>query len=170
MSPSVARVALHTVHVVTFFVLLGTGVLLMAPTLRSAITGGYALTLGVTHKWAGVAFIALPIGLVAWAGPRRVFSPPAARSVRSYLQGIHVGVTVLFALLFTATGAVLWARRAMPLEIFDPGQWLHDGLTYAAIAVLGLHLVDVAAAALVGRLRAEPAPAQAEGSASRRSP
>jgi len=170
MSLPLARVVLHTVHLLAFLVLVATGVLLMTPSLRAAITGGYAVTLALAHKWASVGFVVLPAALLAWVGPHRLFAPPPVRTLRSYLQALHIGITVLLTLAFTGTGLVLWARRAMPLEILDPAQALHDSLTYIAIALFGTHLADVAVSALTARIRPEPLAAGGVLPLSKRSP
>jgi cytochrome b subunit of formate dehydrogenase len=160
MSPTLARPLLHTVHLVTFLVLLGTGLLLFIPGLRAAVTGGYSQLLRDSHRWGGVAFVALPFLLIARFGARSVFAAPAQRTVRSLWQGAHVGITVLMGVVFTVTGFVIWAQRRMPESIADASRTAHDWLTYAAMALLALHLLEVGAAAVAARFKAASQAAQ----------
>jgi len=154
MSPALARPLLHTVHLVTFLVLLGTGLLLFIPGLRAAVTGGYSQLLRDSHRWGGVAFAALPLLLIARFGVHSIFAAPAQRTVRSLWQGVHIGVTVLMGVVFTVTGFVIWAQRRVPESIADMSRTAHDWLTYAAVALLALHLLEVGAAAVAARLKA----------------
>ena len=153
MSPTLVRPLLHTVHLLTFAVLFATGVLLFAPTLRAAVTGGYSQVLRDAHRWGGVAFAALPLLLIARFG-RHAFSAPAAWSVRAVWQALHTGITVVMGLVFTATGAVIWGERHLSESLVDAARNAHDWLTYAAAALVAAHLVEVGVAALGTRIRA----------------
>jgi len=153
-NPAVARVLAHATHLAAFVVLLVTGLLLLAPTLRSAITGGHALTLGAVHRWAGVAFVGLPAAIVLAGGVRAVLAPAGPGRVRASVQALHVVVTVAMVAGLAVTGAIVWARSAVPAGVFDHAQDLHDQLTYAAALLLGVHLLDVAVVALHGRWQA----------------
>jgi len=154
MSAALARPLVHTVHVLTFAVLLTTALLLLLPTLRATLTGGYSLMIRDTHRWGGVAFAVLPVAMVLYFGGRAVFDTPARRTWRTVWHGAHVGVTLLLGVVFTLTGFVIWWKRWLPDGLVDTSRSVHDGLTYVAVALLGAHLVEVAAAALVARVRA----------------
>lgn len=154
MNPAGARVVTHAVHALAFVVLLASGVLLMAPTLRAAITGGYALTLSTVHRWSGVAFVVVPTAVAAAAGVRRVLAAAEWGGMRGYIQSVHTAVTVAMVVGFTATGALLWRRDLVPLALFDRALELHDALTYVGAALVALHLLDIVAVAFVARLRA----------------
>jgi hypothetical protein len=153
VNPEPARVLTHGVHLVTFLVLLASGVLLLDPGLRAAVTGGYALTLSAVHRWGGIVFAAVPAAVAAAAGVRRVLAPAEWGRARGYLQGLHTVVTVALVAGFTITGALIWRRDLVSMAASDRAQELHDALTYAAAALLGFHLLDVAVAALVARWR-----------------
>jgi cytochrome b subunit of formate dehydrogenase len=152
MSPALARPLLHTAHLVTFLALLATGLLLFVPSLRAAVTGGYSQVIRDTHRWGGVAFAALPLLLLARFGIRASLAPTGERGVRTLWQGLHIALTVLLGTLFTVTGMVIWWQRHMPESITDPARSLHDWLTYAAVVLVGLHLLEVGAAAIGARL------------------
>ena len=153
MSAALARPLVHTVHVLTFTVLLATALLLLLPTLRATLTGGYSLLIRDAHRWGGVAFAALPAALLLYFGGRAVFVAPAHRSWRTVWQGAHVGVTLLLGVVFTLTGFIIWWKRWLPDGLVDTSRSVHDGLTYVAIVLVGAHLVEVALAALVARVQ-----------------
>lgn len=155
---SLVRPLLHTVHLLTFGLLFATGLLLMAPALRAAITGGYSHLLRSIHWWGGVAFVVLPLSIAAWFGPRSLAPPhreePRARRL---WQLLHLALTVGMSLAFAVTGFVIWARRSLPDVLVDPCVLLHEWLTWAAAALLGVHLAEVAIARAVERVRAAAA-------------
>jgi hypothetical protein len=154
IAPHVARVLLHTAHLATFVVLVATGLLLLVPTLRAAVTGGYSLIIREVHSWGGVAFLVLPAVIVACAGARSVFGPPADRTLRGLWQGLHLGVTVAMGGALTLTGFALWSKRLVPEPITEVSRTLHDWLTYGAIVLLAAHLGEVGVAAVVARIAA----------------
>ncbi len=157
MSPYLARLLLHTIHLLTFAVLLATGLLLFVPGLRAAVTGGYSLQIRAAHRWGGVAFLVLPALLILIAGARQVFRAPEQRSLSTLWQGLHTGVTILFAFIFIVTGFALWAEPSLPEALVDHSRSVHDWLTYAAALLVVLHLAHVGTAALVARLTAATA-------------
>lgn len=157
MSPAAARPLLHTAHLLTFLLLLITGVLLFAPSLRAAIVGGYSLLIRQTHRWGGVAFVALPLLLVLRFGPRNVFVPPLERTLRTLWQAAHTGATLLLGLIFTATGFIMWGKQSLSDSLVDGSTWLHDSLTYIAAAMLVAHLLEIGGAAVVARISAPAA-------------
>jgi cytochrome b subunit of formate dehydrogenase len=154
MSPALARPLLHTVHLATFLALLVTGLLLLVPGLRAAVTGGYSLLIRETHRWGGVAFTVLPVAIVAGAGARTVFVAHSQRTARTLWQGTHVALTVAMGVVFTVTGFVLWGKQLAPDAIVDVSRLAHDWLTYAAAVLVVAHLLEVGLAAVVGRITA----------------
>jgi cytochrome b subunit of formate dehydrogenase len=154
MSPALARPLLHTIHLLTFVLLFVSGLLLLLPNLRAAITGGYSLVIRNTHRWGGIAFTALPILIIARFGPRAIFSAPPQRTLRTAWQGAHVMVTLVMGGIFALTGFVIWAKRLAPESLVDASQLTHDWLTYAAGLLVAAHLVEIGMAALIARVRA----------------
>ncbi len=153
MSSQIARPLVHAVHVLTFFVLFVSGLLLFVPDLRAAVTGGYSQIVRETHRWVGVAFFVLPVVIVSRFGLRSVFTPPAERTLRSLWQGFHVVLTLGTGAIFTATGFVMWANHAVPESLLEHSRDVHDWLTWAVGLLVLLHLVEVGLAALIDRLR-----------------
>lgn len=151
--PAVIRPLLHTIHLLTFALLFITGLLLAVPGLRAAVTGGYSLLIGNVHRWGGVAFAALPAAVGLRFGVRSVFAVPDGWTLRALWQALHVAVTVLVSLVFTATGVVLWGKRTLPESIVEASHSVHSWLTYAVSILLAVHLLDVGLAAIVGRIR-----------------
>jgi cytochrome b subunit of formate dehydrogenase len=160
MSPAVARPLLHTAHLLTFVVVFATGMLLFVPGLRAAVTGGYSLVIRETHRWGGVAFAAAPGVLIATAGVRSLFAAPAARTLRSYWQDVHIALTVLITIVFTLTGFVLWGRRSVPESMVEVSRTAHDWLTYIVVVLVVAHLCEVGAATLIARIKAAATPAR----------
>lgn len=154
MSPAVVRPLLHTIHLLTFVLLFVTGLLLLVPGLRAAVTGGYSLIIRDTHRWGGVAFAVLPAAVGLRFGVRHILAVPDAWTARALWQGSHVAITVLMSVVFTATGFVLWGKRSVPPSMVDASHSVHDWLTYAAGVLVTAHLLEVGIAALVGRFRA----------------
>jgi len=152
MPSPIARPLLHTVHLLTFVVLLATGLLLFIPDLRAAATGGYSLFIREAHLWVGVAFLVLPLLVIIRYGTRSILVAPADLTLRTRLKGLHLVVTVLLAALLTLSGFALWADSFMPDAVLDASRSLHDWLTYAAIFLLAIHILEVGVAALVERL------------------
>jgi cytochrome b subunit of formate dehydrogenase len=154
LSASLARPLLHTVHLVTFSVLLLTGLLLFVPGLRGAVTGGHSQLLRDAHRWGGVAFVVLPVVVVLVCSPRHVFVAPARRTIRTLWQGLHLGITCVIGGIFTVTGFAIWDKRLLSASVMEGSRALHDWLTYVAAVLLALHLVEVGLASLLARIRA----------------
>jgi hypothetical protein len=159
MTPARARPLLHAVHLVTAALLLATGMLLLFPGLRAEVTGGHALVIRDAHRWGGVAFAALPALILARAGMRSLHAAPAAGTTRALWRGVHVGITVVTGAAFTLTGAAIWAARLAPDGVVDAARSVHDGLTWALIALVAVHLAAVGAAQRRAPAAAGPAPA-----------
>lgn len=157
MSPTLARPLLHTIHLLTVVVLFATGLLLFIPGLRAVVTGGYSLQIRAAHRWGGVAFVILPAVVIVAAGVRHIFRAPARRTLGTLWQGLHTGITILFAFIFVVTGFALWAEPSLPEALVDHSRSVHDWLTYAAAVLVLLHLAQVGAAALVARFTAAAA-------------
>jgi cytochrome b subunit of formate dehydrogenase len=160
MLTSLARPLLHLGHLVTFSLLLLTGLLLFVPSLRAAVTGGYSQLIRSAHRWGGVAFVALPVLLVVVCGPRNVFVAPVERSLRTLWQGLHMGITLLFGVAFTLSGLAIWGKRLLSDAMVESSRSMHDWLTYAAIVLLAVHLVEIGMAGLLARIRAAAAGVQ----------
>jgi hypothetical protein len=154
MLASAARPLLHTIHLVTLSVLLLTGLLLFVPSLRAAVTGGHSQLIRDAHRWGGVAFVVLPVVLVVVCGPRNVFVAPAQRTLRTLWQGLHMGISIIMGGIFTLTGFAIWDKRLLSTSIMEGSRALHDWLTYAAVLLVALHLVEVGLASLLARIRA----------------
>ena len=153
MLPSLARPLLHTAHLVTFSVLLLTGLLLFVPGLRAAVTGGHSQLIRNAHRWGGAAFVVLPVVLVLACGPRNVFVAPAQRTARTLWQGLHMGITIIVGIIFTLTGVAIWDKQLLSDSIVESSRSMHDWLTYAAAVLVAIHLVEVGLASLLARMR-----------------
>jgi hypothetical protein len=161
MSPALARPLLHTAHLLTFALLFATGLLLLLPGLRGAVTGGHSLLIRNAHRWGGVAFVVLPLLIVLRFGTRSLAAAPATRTLRTLWGGGHVGLTVVMSGVFTLTGAVIWAQRSFPDAFGELCRSAHDWFTYAAGLMVTVHLIEVGITALVARVRAAIADASA---------
>lgn len=135
MSPALARLVLHSAHLLTFAVVFASGLMLFLPNLREAVTGGYSLLIRDAHRWGGVAFAALPTLIIMRFGVSNVFVAPAERSTRTLWQAVHLALTVAMTLIFTITGFVIWWKRWLPEAVVDLSRLGHDNLTYAAAAL-----------------------------------
>lgn len=137
------RRSLHALNAVLFLALLATGLLFQFPEWRAALLGGYGMLLQDIHRWGGVAFAAFPVAALAWVGRTLVrdawkrASRPRGRALR---RG-NLWAALIGGVGFTATGAVLWwSPQGMP-ALVDASLWLHQVLTYAALAILVAHLI-----------------------------
>ncbi len=65
---------------------------------------------------------------------------------------MHTGMVALMAVVFTATGFVLWNQRTVSPTLLDQSLWAHDWLTYAAIVLLAMHVGDIGMAAVMARI------------------
>ncbi len=157
MSPALARLLLHSAHLITFALLFVTALLLLLPGLRVAVTGGHSQLLRDAHRWGGVAFVALPLLVVGCFGVRSLAATSAVPTLRRLWQGGHSAFTVLMGVVFTLTGAVMWAPRQVPEGFGELCRSTHEWLTYVAGLMLAAHLIEVGAAAVVARVRAAAA-------------
>lgn len=128
--------AAHALNAIVFLALAATGFLLQFPTLRASITGGHSLTLVAVHRGAGLILPLLAglLAVVVWNTRRR------RRGAWAHLSAVGVTTALLFC-----SGLALWGGRAVPIEVLDQAQAIHVWATYAALAVLAVHLSQTAA-------------------------
>ena len=148
---------LHWVHAAAFFVLLGSGLVLYIPVLSREISRRPLMK--DIHIWTAVAWAAA-IALIVIVGNRRAL----ARTIREidlfdrddgrYLAGdlrapqgrfnagqkVNASLTAAFTVLFLVSGLLLWLGERDTRFRFASTVVLHDGLMYAALALLVGHL------------------------------
>jgi formate dehydrogenase subunit gamma len=148
---------LHWVNALGFFVLLVTGLILYLPSLE-VLVGRRPLVKDV-HFWSGIGWI-VALALVALFGDRRGLLR-TARDVESFdlddvrwLQGkrpapqgrfnagqkLNAAITAATTVLFLASGLLLWLGERDTRFRFASTVVLHDGLTFAMIALVLGHL------------------------------
>lgn len=136
--------ALHWVHAVAFFVLLGSGLALYLPSLAEAI--GRRPLLKHVHVYAAAAW-AVAIVAVVVLGDRRSL----ARTVREvdYLrtesrlnkgQKLNALLVAVFAVLFAVSGFDLWLGERNTSYRLTNALLVHDWLMYASLVLLVGHL------------------------------
>ena len=148
---------LHWVNALGFFLLLVTGLILYLPSLE-VLVGRRPLIKDV-HFWGGVGWISA-LALVALLGDRRGllrtarefdrFDPEDVRWLRRRLpapqgrfnagQKVNASLTAAFTLLFLVSGLLLWFGERDTRFRFASTVILHDGLMFAALALLVGHL------------------------------
>ena len=148
--------AVHWVHAIAFFVLLGTGLTLYLPALSEAVSNR-PLVKGI-HLYTAIAW-ALALLVVVLLGDRRSLRATARElnlfdeddrrwlAAHSAPQGrfnagqkLNAALTAAFALLFVLSGFLLWYG-----ERDNDFRWastilLHDGLTVASVFLVSGHL------------------------------
>jgi cytochrome b subunit of formate dehydrogenase len=144
MPRSLARPLLHTLHLATFVLLMGTGILMLSPELRAVVTGGYSLLIFTAHCWGGVAFLLLPVAVLVAAGGPAVLAPAQRDGLRGLWQAGHMLVTVTIGTALVVSGFALWAKDFVSMATMDASLLVHDWLTYAAAALVALHLLELA--------------------------
>lgn len=147
----------HWVNAAFFFALLGTGLVLYLPSLEVAV-GRRSLVKDV-HFWSGVAWPCALV-IVALAGDRRGIARSAAeidRFDRDDLrwlarqrpapqgrfnagQKLNATLTAALTVLFVVSGLILWLGERDTRYRFASTVVLHDGLAFAAVALLAGHL------------------------------
>jgi formate dehydrogenase subunit gamma len=134
---------LHWVNAAGFFLLLATGLILYLP--RLSILVGRRPLLKDIHLWGGIGWIAA-LGLVALVGDRRGLVR-AARDLEQLRpsrfnvgQKVNAILSAAFAILFLASGLLLWAGERDTRFRFASTVLLHDGLLYASLVLLVGHL------------------------------
>ncbi len=148
--------ALHWVNALGFFTLLGTGLILSLPSL-SILVGRRPVVKDV-HFWSGIGWIAA-LAVVALLGDKRgllrtarqldAFDADDIRWLRRRpaLQGrfnagqkINAVLNAAFTVLFLLSGLLLFFGERDTRFRFASTVVLHDGLTFAATALLVGHL------------------------------
>ena len=148
--------ALHWVHAAAFFVLLATGVVLWLPAL-SVWVGRRSLVKEI-HVWTAVAWAAA-IALIIVFGDRKGLRADwreierIDRDDRRWLLGrrapqgrfnagqkLNAIVTTAFALLFAASGVLLWLAVRDSRFRWDGPIVVHDALTLMSLALVLGHL------------------------------
>lgn len=148
--------ALHWVHAVAFFLMLGTGMALYIQALEVAIGRRYLmknihLLVAVVWVVAILAIIALGNRKALRASWREVET--IDRDDRRWLSGkrapqgrlnagqkLNTIVQVAFALLFLISGFFLWLGQRDHTFLFDGTGALHNTLTFISIALILGHL------------------------------
>ena len=148
---------LHWANAIVFLVLLGSGLVLYLPSL-AVLVGRRPLVKDV-HLYSGLAWIPLLV-LVALAGDRRGIvrtareldrfdrddarwlagRRPAPQGRFNAGQKLNATLTAAFTVLFAVSGLLLWLGEGDTRYRFASTVILHDGLMYAALALLVGHL------------------------------
>jgi formate dehydrogenase subunit gamma len=148
---------LHWANALGFFTLLGSGLMLYLPSL-AVLVGRRPLVKDI-HFWSGIGWIVLLV-LVVLVGDRRGIFRTAREldrfdgdDARWLLHGgrapqgrfnagqkVNAALTAAFTLLFLVSGLLLWLGERDTRFRFASTVVLHDGLMYAALALLAGHL------------------------------
>jgi len=148
---------LHWANATVFFVLLASGLVLYLPSL-AVLVGRRPLVKDV-HFWSGIAWIPVLV-LVVLAGDRRGIvrtareldrfdrddgrwlagRRPAPQGRFNAGQKVNAALTAAFTVLFLVSGLLLWLGEGDTRFRFASTVVLHDGLMYAALALLVGHL------------------------------
>jgi formate dehydrogenase subunit gamma len=147
---------LHWIHAAAFFVLLGSGLVLYAPSLSERV--GRRPFLKDVHVYTAVAWL-IAIVLVVALGDRRGLRRTLAEldvfdeDDRAWLrridrpqgrfnagQKLNAALTASFALLFAVSGFLLWYGERDNRFRFASTILLHDGLMYVSLVLLAGHL------------------------------
>lgn len=148
---------LHWVHAGAFFVLLGSGLILYLPALSTAV--GRRPLIKDIHFWTGISWAGALV-LIAVLGNRRallrtareidLFDRDDFRFLRGELgrpqgrfnagQKVNAIVTAAFAVLFFASGLLLWmGERNTDIRLAGT-LYLHDALMYTSVVIVLGHL------------------------------
>jgi formate dehydrogenase subunit gamma len=134
---------LHWVNAAFFLVLLASGLVLYLPSL-AVLVGRRPLVKDV-HFWSGIGWIAA-LALVVSLGDRRGLLRTARELERlddtrlNPGQKVNAILTAAFTILFAVSGLLLWLGERNTTFRFASTVVLHDGLTFAALALLCGHL------------------------------
>jgi formate dehydrogenase subunit gamma len=148
---------LHWVNAAAFFLLLATGLVLYLPSLEVAV--GRRSLVKEVHFWGGVAWI-VALVLVALVGDRRGLRRtardldgfdrddlrflagrrPAPQGRFNAGQKVNAALTAAFTVLFFVSGLLLHLGEGDTRLRFASTVVLHDGLFFAATALLVGHL------------------------------
>jgi formate dehydrogenase subunit gamma len=134
---------LHWVNAAGFLLLLATGLILYLPRL-SVLVGRRPLVKEI-HFWGGIGWISA-LALVALVGDRRGLLRTVRDLERLEPSRFNVGqkvnaiLSAAFAILFLASGLLLWFGERDTRFRFASTVVLHDGLLYASLVLLVGHL------------------------------
>jgi formate dehydrogenase subunit gamma len=148
---------LHWANAAFFLFLLASGLTLYLPSL-SILIGRRQLVQSV-HFWTGVAWLAVLAAIVVVGDRRGVLATareldefdrddlrwlagrrPAPQGRFNAGQKLNSLLTAAFAVLFLVSGLLLWFGERNTRYRFASTVVLHDGLTYASVALLLGHL------------------------------
>ena len=149
--------ALHWVHAVAFFAMLGTGLALYLPSLETAI--GRRGDVKSIHLWSAIVW-GVALAIVVLGGNRRALARTAreldnfdrddlrfltdrTRAPQGRFNGgqkVNAILTVAFAVLFTVSGVLLWLGERDTRFRFDGTVFLHDSLMWVSLILLVGHL------------------------------
>jgi formate dehydrogenase subunit gamma len=148
--------ALHWVHASAFFVLLGSGLVLYLPSLSERVNRRPLLK--DVHVYTAVAWAAA-ILLIVFLGDRRglrrtlreldlfdaddrrwLRGRPAPQGRFNAGQKLNAAVTAALAVLFAASGALLWLGERDTRFRLANTILLHDTLMYVSIVIVAGHL------------------------------
>jgi formate dehydrogenase subunit gamma len=147
---------LHWVNALGFFVLLGSGLILYLPSL-SVLVQRRPLVKDI-HFWSGIGWLSSLVLVIALVDPRgflRTFREldefdaddvdwlrhrPAPQGRFNAGQKVNAALTGAFTILFFVSGLLLWLGERDTRFRFASTVVLHDGLMFAALALLVGHL------------------------------
>ena len=149
--------ALHWANAVGFLFLLATGLILYLPSL-SVLVGRRPLIQSL-HFWSGIGWVGVLV-LIVLGGDRRgilrtarefdrfdgddarwlLRRRPAPQGRFNAGQKLNAALTAAFTALFLVSGVLLWVGERDTRYRFASTVVLHDGVMYAAVALLIGHL------------------------------
>jgi formate dehydrogenase subunit gamma len=148
---------LHWVNAACFLWLLATGLILYLPSL-SVLVGRRPFIQDI-HFWGGIAWISSLVLVIALVDPRGFFRTfreldafddddvrwlkgrrPTPQGRFNAGQKINAALTGAFTILFFVSGVLLWVGERDTRYRFASTVILHDGLMFAALALLVGHL------------------------------
>jgi formate dehydrogenase subunit gamma len=153
---SLTERAVHWIHAAAFSVLLGTGLVLYVPRLSEAV--GRRPEVKAVHIYTAIAWVvalALVVALGDRASLRRTAQEldlfdrddllwlqriPRPQGRFNAGQKLNAALTAAFALLFAASGFLLWLGERDNDYRFASTILLHDGLMYVSLVLLVGHL------------------------------
>ena len=124
---------IHWIHAGLVFQLMGTGAFLYLPQLRTAFVEWH---MGI-RTWHLAAALLYAI-VLAVSSPRIVAY--AKRIPRRIAKRIHLMLVYAAGLIWLVSGAIMWRIHDFPAAWRGPAISLHDGLTWAAIPWISLHV------------------------------
>lgn len=146
---------LHWVNALGFFFLLATGLILYLP--RLSVLVARRQLIQSLHFWSGVGWLGALVLVIVLGGRRMLRTARELESFDSddlrWLRGgkapqgrfnagqkVNAALTAAFAILFGASGLLLWFGEQDTRLRFASTVILHDGLMYVSLALLVGHL------------------------------